>query len=198
MIIAGLTGSIGMGKSTVGAMFGDLGAAVLDSDAIVHKLYERDGRAVEPVSCVFPDAIVDGAVDRALLSRFVIGHPDAMKKLEAIVHPLVKDEQKIFIETARDEGKPMVLLDIPLLFETGAQDRFDHIIVVSSPASIQRKRVLSRSGMTDDKFEQLLSRQMPDAEKREKANTVIDTSGDLEATRKQVLKIYEHLTGGIH
>ncbi len=198
MIIAGLTGSIGMGKSTVGAMFRDLGAAVLDSDSIVHKLYERGGRAVEPVSTVFPDTIVHGAVDRALLSRYVIGQPDAIKQLEAIVHPLVKDEQKKFIETAKDEGKLMVLLDIPLLFEIGSQDRFDYIIVVSAPASIQRKRVLSRSGMTDDKFEQLLSRQMPDAEKREKADTVIDTSGDLEATRKQVLKIYEHLISGIH
>lgn len=193
MIVAGLTGSIGMGKSTVGAMFAECGAAVLDSDSVVHGLYKKGGLAVDPVSQAFPDAVVDGAVDRTILSKSVIGQPQAMKSLEAIVHPLVRKAQKQFIKQAENDGKPLVILDIPLLFETGAEDRFDHIIVVSAPQDIQRQRVLSRPGMTEEKFKDILSRQMPDAEKKARADTVIDTSGDFSRTREQVRKLFKHL-----
>ena len=195
MIVAGLTGSIGMGKSTVGAMFRDLGAAVLDSDSVVHQLYGRDGRAVRPVSKLFPGVIVDEAVDRTRLSSAVVGKPEAMKQLEAVVHPLVKEEQSRFIDKARSDGKALVILDIPLLFETGAENRFDLIIVVSTSAARQRERVLARPGMTEEKFDKLLKHQIPDAEKREKADIVIDTSGDLSLTRQRISEVFQHLTG---
>lgn len=194
MIIAGLTGSIGMGKSTVGQMFRELGAAVLDSDAVVHALYTKGGAGVAPVAALFPNALVEGAIDRARLSAAVVGKPDAMKQLEAIVHPLVRRAQLDFIEANRRERKPLVILDIPLLFEIGAEGRVDHIIVVSAPADTQRRRVLARPGMSVEKFEKILASQMPDADKRQRADWVIDTSGDLEATRAQVRKVFEQLT----
>ena len=194
MIIAGLTGSIGMGKSTVGQMFRDLGVTVLDSDAVVHALYAKGGAAVAPVAALFPEALAEGAINRARLSAAVVGKPDAMKQLEAIVHPLVRRAQLDFIEENRRQGRPLVILDIPLLFEIGAQSRVDHIIVVSAPADVQRRRVLARPGMSVEKFEKILASQMPDADKRQKADWVIDTSADLETTRAQVRKVFKQLT----
>lgn len=198
MIVAGLTGSIGMGKSTIGAMFRDLGAAVLDSDAVVHELYAAGGRAVQPVSELFAGVIVDGAIDRARLSAEVVGQPDAMRRLEAVVHPLVRDAQEQFIDRARSADKSLCILDIPLLFEIGAEARFDHIIVATTSAALQRQRVLARPGMNQAKFEKILSHQISDTQKRQKADHIIDTSGELAATRKQVAAVYSSLTGELN
>ncbi len=195
MIVAGLTGSIGMGKSTVGAMFKELGAAVLDSDAVVHELYRPGGQAVAAVAALFPDVVVGGAVDRARLAAEVVGKPEAMRRLEAVVHPLVREAQQRFIEDARRQDKPLVILDIPLLFETGAEARVEHIIVVSTDADTQRRRVLDRPGMTEAKFDKLLALQVPDAEKRRRADSIIDTSGEFAITRQQVRHIFNRLTG---
>jgi dephospho-CoA kinase len=187
MIILGLTGSIGMGKSTTAKMFAEEGVPVHDADAAVHALYE--GEAVVPVEQAFPGTTRDGKVDRALLAKTVVGDPDAMTKLEAIVHPLVAKARDRFLEAARAAGAPVVLLDIPLLFETGGDQLVDAVVVVSAAPEIQRQRVMERPGMTAEKFEALLAKQMPDAEKRWRADFIVDSGHGIESARAQVREI---------
>lgn len=194
MIVLGLTGSIGMGKSTVAKMFAEEGAPAFDSDASVHQLYAKGGAAVTAVAAEFPTAIRDGAVDRVLLSPLVLDNPAALKRLEQIVHPFVRQAQVDFAEAARAAGAEVVVFDIPLLLEGKNADLFDMIVVVSAPAEVQRARVLARPGMTEEKFQQILARQMPDAEKRARADFVIDTSGSLDDTRAQVRAVLDALT----
>ncbi|KSB88295.1 dephospho-CoA kinase [Caulobacter vibrioides] len=189
MIILGLTGSIGMGKSTTAKMFEAEGAPVYDSDAAVHALYSAGGAAVAPVEAAFPGVVVDGAIDRARLSAQVVGDPEALEKLEAIVHPLVGAHRIGFFEKAQRDGHGIVVLDVPLLYETGGQKNVHKVVVVSAPAEVQRERVLARPGMTAEKFEAILARQLPDAEKRARADFVIDTGRGLDAARDQVRDI---------
>ena len=187
MIRLALTGSIGMGKSTVASMFERAGIPVFDADAVVRNLQRPGGALVEKIEERFPGTTRNGAVDRDALSDRVVADIDALAALEAIVHPAVHHERTRFIVEHGD--CPALLFDIPLLFETGGAEAFDKVIVVSAPAEIQRRRVLSRPGMTEEKFDSLLARQMPDDEKRARADFVIDTSGDLSTTERQVLDI---------
>ena len=193
MIILGLTGSIGMGKSTTSTMFQDEGVPVYDADAAVHALYATGGAAVGPVDAAFPGVVVDGAIDRAKLSAAVLGNPEALQILESIVHPLVGAHRIGFFEEARDQGADIVVLDIPLLFETGGHKKVDKVVVVSAPADVQRQRVLARPGMDPAKLEAILARQTPDAEKRERADFVIDTGQGLDHARDQVRDILTRL-----
>lgn len=193
MIVLGLTGSIGMGKSTVAKMFSEAGAPAFDSDAAVHQLYAKGGAAVAAVAAEFPTAVHDGAVDRVKLAPLVLDNPAALKRLEQIVHPFVRQAQVDFAEAEREKGTEVVVFDIPLLLEGKNADLFDAIAVVSAPPEVQRARVLARPGMTEEKFAQILSRQMPDAEKRARADFVIDTSGELDATRAQVRAVLDAL-----
>ncbi|MFY8143348.1 MAG: dephospho-CoA kinase [Caulobacter sp.] len=186
MLILGLTGSIGMGKSTTAKMFQDEGVPVYDADAAVHALYATGGAAVGPVEAAFPGVVVNGAIDRAKLSAQVVGNSEALAKLEAIVHPLVGAHRIGFFEQAKAEGHEIVVLDIPLLFETGGEKRVDKVVVVSAPAEVQRERVLARPEMTPEKFEAILARQTPDADKRARADFVIDTGQGLDHARRQV------------
>lgn len=195
MIRIGLTGSIGMGKSTVLSMFADLGAAVWDADAAVHRLYGEDGAAVAPLADLFPDAIVDGVVDRAALAKIVLGDTQALAKLEAVVHPLVAEDREAFMAAAAQAGADAVVLDIPLLFENGTEKFFDATVVVSAPADVQRARVLTRPGMSEEKFEAILRLQTPDAEKRQRADYIIDTGLPLEETRAQTAAVYSEILG---
>lgn len=190
-VLIGLTGSIGMGKTETAKMFGQLGIPVCDSDAIVHKLYAPCGKAVELIASHFPGAISDGAVDRAVLMGILQKTPGGFAKLESLVHPLVLDAQRDFARTHR--AAEMIVFDIPLLFETGADARVDIVVVVSAPAEIQRARVLARPGMTEQKFADILSRQMPDDEKCLLADYVVDTAQGLEQARAEVFKIVEDL-----
>ncbi len=171
----GLTGGIGMGKSTAARAFRRLGVKVHDADAAVHGLYAKGGAAVPAVAALVPEAVRDGAVDRVSLGRAVLGNPALLARLEAAVHPLVRREETRFLHRARRRGDTAVVLDIPLLFETGGDRRVDRIVVVSAPASVQRARVLKRPGMTDDRFAAIVARQMPDAEKRRRADVVVRT-----------------------
>lgn len=196
MIVLGLTGSIGTGKSTTAAMFRDLGVPVHDADATVHDLYRTD--AVTPVAEQFPEALRDGVIDRKALSAVLARFPDRFAALEAIIHPLVRAREKAFLDAQRDHGSPLVLLDIPLLYETGGEVRVDKVVVVTCDPDIQRQRVLARPGMTEEKFQLILSRQTPDAEKRRRADFLIDTGKGLEAARKQVEEIVESLKGQEH
>ena len=191
MIRIGLTGSIGMGKSTSGKLFAEAGIPVNDSDAVVHDLYESE--AVPLVEAAFPGSARDGTVDRQELGRQLADDPSGFKRLEAIVHPLVRKRERLFLERQRQAGADMVVLDIPLLFETGADKRVDKIVVVSCDPQIQRQRVLARPGMTEDKFNMILSRQTPDAEKRARADYVIDTGRSIDAAREQVKEIIADL-----
>lgn len=191
MIVLGLTGSIGMGKSTTAGLFAEQGIPVNDADRVVHDLYR--GEAVAPIQALFPEAVRDGVVDRALLAQTLAKKPAKFKELEAVVHPLVRERERQFLEAQRAVGADLVVLDIPLLFETGGQDRVDRIVVVSCDADIQRRRVLERPGMTPEKFEMILSRQLPDAEKRARADYVIDTGHGIEAARDRVTDIIAEL-----
>ena len=193
MIILGLTGSIGMGKTTASNMFADAGVPVYSADDAVHRLYA--GRAAPLIEAAFPGTVVDGTVDRTKLSSAALGKPEALKKLESIIHPLVHEEEAAFLAQARADGADIALIDIPLLFETGGESRVDKVAVVSAPADIQRERVLARPGMTDEKFTAILERQMPDAEKRARADFIIDSSGDFEETRLQINAIIAELRG---
>jgi dephospho-CoA kinase len=184
MITLALTGSIGMGKSTVAAMFADAGVPVFDADATVRQLQGPGGAVVAAIAERFPGTVQGGAVDREALSAAVLGHPAELAALEAIVHPAVHHERTRFIVEHGD--RPALLFDIPLLFETGGASAFDKVIVVSAPAELQRQRVLARPGMTAAKLDAILARQMPDAEKRARADFVVDTSGPLAETRAQV------------
>jgi len=195
MLIIGLTGSIGMGKTTAAKMFADLGAVVWSADAAVHRLYEKGGAGAAAIADRFPDVIVDGAVDRGRLAARVLNDPDAMAELEAMIHPLVAADRRAVIEGARRAGAPAVVLDIPLLFETGAADQFDAVVVVSAPADVQRARVLSRPVMTEAKFEAILARQLPDDEKRRRADIVIDTGGPVSETEVEIASAWRRLLG---
>lgn len=196
MITVGLTGSIGMGKSTTAAMFAAEGVPVYDADAEVHALYARGGAAVAPLAAAFPGVVVDGAVDRTLLSQRVVGKPDELKRLEAIVHPLVGESRVGFFQKAVAGGADIVVLDIPLLFETGGERRLDAVVVVSAPADVQRQRVLARPGMDEAKLDAILARQMADAEKRARAHFVIDTGKGLDHARVQVRDVLARLRSG--
>ncbi|MBC8036375.1 MAG: dephospho-CoA kinase [Rhizobiales bacterium] len=193
MIVAGLTGSIAMGKSETAKMFRTLGIPVFDSDAEVHRQYEKGGAAVEAVARLFPEAVVEGAVNRGILSKRVLGNPQALKQLEAAIHPFVRKSQDAFLEQCRTSGHRLAVLDIPLLFETGREMEVDAVVVVSAPAGVQRERVLKRPGMTAEKLARILARQMPDAEKRAKADYVVDTSKDLDIAAAQVSDIVADL-----
>jgi dephospho-CoA kinase len=184
MFILGLTGSIGMGKSTTANFFRETGVPVHDSDAVVHKLYEGD--AVAPVEAAFPGVTVDGRIDRAKLGEKLVGNPEAIKRLEGIVHPLVRAASERFVAEQWARGARMIALDIPLLFETGGEKRVDAVVVVSAPAEVQRARVLSRPGMTAEKLDALLKRQMSDAEKRARAHFIVDSSRSFDSARAQV------------
>ncbi len=188
-VFLGLTGSIGMGKSTTAQMFRDEGVPVHDSDLTVHRLYE--GEAAPMIEEAFPGSTRNGVVDRTLLSPMVVGNPDAMKRLETIVHPLVREKEIAFRKHATETDEPIAILDVPLLFETGGDKRVDGVIVVTAPAGVQRERVLARPEMTVDKFEAILARQIPDADKRERADFIIDTSLGLEAARQAVRGIID-------
>jgi dephospho-CoA kinase len=195
--LVGLTGSIGMGKSETARMFARLGVPVYDADAAVHALYEPGGAAVAKIAEVFPDTIVTGQVDRRALASKVSGDAAAFAKLEAIVHPLVAAMERAFIEDAAAQGADLVVLDIPLLYETGSDARMDAVVVVSAPQEVQRARVLSRHGMTADRLDQILSRQMPDVEKRARAHFVVETGEGLEHAFEQVKKIVEKVREGV-
>ena len=187
MFILGLTGSVGMGKSATAKMFADEGVPVHDADAAVHALYE--GEAVPAIEAAFPGTTSNGKVDRGKLGERVIGHPDEIKRLERIVHPLVARVRDAFLANAERDGAKVALLDIPLLYETGGETRCDAVVVVSAPADVQRERVLTRPGMTDAKFEAILAKQVPDADKRGRADFVVDTSKGFDAAREQVREI---------
>lgn len=193
MIVLGLTGSIGMGKSTTAKMFVDAGVPVHDSDEAVHRLYA--GAAAPLVEREFPGTVIDGVVDRAVLGRRVIGDRQALKKLENIVHPLVRADADAFVSRHRAAGASLVVLDIPLLFETGGRGRVDKVAVVSAPAEIQRQRVLARPGMSEEKFAAILASQVPDEDKRRQADFVIDTGQGLDAARQAVAAIVAELAG---
>ncbi|WP_426238453.1 dephospho-CoA kinase [Pararhizobium sp. DWP1-1-3] len=192
MIILGLTGSIGMGKSTTAAMFSDIGVPVNDADAVVHALYQDE--AVAPIEAAFPGTATRGSVDRTELTRQLAKDPSLFKVLEAIVHPLVREKERTFLDHHRAAGAPLVVLDIPLLFETKGENRVDAIAVVTCDPEIQRQRVLKRPGMTEEKFALILSRQVPDQEKRAKADYIIDTGQGLDSARDQVAAIVQRLT----
>jgi len=184
MFILGLTGSIGMGKSTAANFFREAGVPVHDSDAVVHRLYQ--GEAVGPVEAAFPGVAVDGGIDRAKLAEKLVGNPEAIKKLESIVHPLVRAVSERFIAEQRGRGARVIVLDIPLLFETGGEGRVDAVVVVSAPPDVQRARVLGRTGMSADKLDALLARQLSDAEKRSRAHFIVDSSRSFDSARAQV------------
>jgi dephospho-CoA kinase len=187
MIVLGLTGSLGMGKSTAARFFAEAGVPVHDADAVVHALYA--GEAAPAIEAAFPGTTANGEVDRARLGARVLDDPDAFARLEAIVHPLVRAAETRFLAENAARGAPIVVLDIPLLFETGAQERVDAIVVVSAPPDVQRARVLDRPGMTAARLDAILARQIPDAEKRARADFVVDTSQSLDFARAQVQAI---------
>ncbi|RAK57319.1 dephospho-CoA kinase [Phenylobacterium deserti] len=189
MIVLGLTGSIGMGKSTTAAMFRELGVPVYDADAAVHDLYDVGGAAVGPVGEAFPGVVKDGRVEREALRQRVLGDPQALQRLNGIVHPLVAQDRIGFFERGQADGAEMVALDIPLLFETGGHANVDAVVVVTAPAEVQRERVLARPGMTPERLDAILAQQISDAEKRARAHFVVDTSRGLEPAREQVAQI---------
>jgi dephospho-CoA kinase len=186
MFVIGLTGSYAMGKTTTARLFAEAGVPVYDADAVVHRLYE--GEAVAAIEAAFPGTTKDGKVDRAALGQQVVGNAPALQLLEAIVHPLVREAEKRFLAEAEAAGAKVVVLDIPLLFETGGESRVDAVVVVSAPPSVQRARALER-GVSLERLDALLSRQMPDAEKRRRADFVVDTSKGIEHARTQVQNI---------
>ncbi|HEX8569254.1 MAG TPA: dephospho-CoA kinase [Caulobacteraceae bacterium] len=193
MKIVGLTGSIGMGKSTTAGLFAAEGVPVYDADTAVHAIYQRGGAAVESVGAAFPGVVRDGGIDRAALSAQVTGDPEKLRALEAIVHPLLAEGRAAFFRAAELAGADMIVLDIPLLFETGGDGAFDAVVVVSAPAEVQRERVLARPGMTEEKFAAIVARQTPDAEKRARADFVIDTSRGVDAARDDVRRVLSTL-----
>ncbi|RUU71184.1 dephospho-CoA kinase [Mesorhizobium sp. M2C.T.Ca.TU.009.01.2.1] len=193
MIVLGLTGSIGMGKSATAKMFAEAGVPVHDSDETVHRLYS--GKAAPLVEAAFPGTTQAGVVDRVKLAGKVLADPAALKKLEGIIHPLVRADADAFLEKHRAAGAPLAVLDIPLLFETGGRNRVDKVVVVTALPEIQRERVLARPGMSEEKFASILAKQVPDAEKRRQADFIIDTGNGFEAARKAVGAVIGELTG---
>lgn len=194
MIVVGLTGSIGMGKSTTSAFFREAGVPVHDADATVHRLYA--GKAAPLIEEAFPGTTADGVVDRVKLGARVLNDASAMKRLESIVHPLVGEAERAFRDQARAAGHAMAVLDIPLLLENGGERRVDVVVVVSSPPAIQRQRVLDRPGMSEAKLDAILARQVPDADKRKRAHVVIDTGQGFDAARRQVRAFIRAFAGG--
>lgn len=184
-----LTGSLAMGKSTAAKFFAECGVPVHDSDAVVHALYE--GEAVALIEAAFPGSISDGKVDRGKLAEMVVNDRAALARLEAIIHPLVTDSRDKFVAQAQARGASVVVVDIPLLFETDAQSKCDAVVVISAPAEDQRRRALDRPGMTEEKFAALLAKQLPDAEKRRRADFVVDSSQDFDHTRAQIRDILQ-------
>jgi len=191
MQVVGLTGSLGMGKSTTADFFAEEGVPVHDADAVVHRLYA--GEAASVIEAAFPGTTVDGRVDRVRLAEHVVGKPEALARLEAIIHPLVRREEEHFLSDARASGATIAVLDIPLLFETGADSRCDAVVVVSAPVEIQRKRALGRRGMTAEKLDALLAKQMSDEEKRRRADFIVDSSQGFDFARAQVRAILRTL-----
>ncbi|MBA4225466.1 MAG: dephospho-CoA kinase [Hyphomonas sp.] len=189
MIILGLTGSIGMGKSATSGLFRDAGVPVYDADAAVHALYAEGGAAVAPIEEAFPGVAEKGAIDRQKLRARVLDDAAAMKRLEGIVHPLAGEAQLDFRRRAKEQGAPFAVLDIPLLFETGGNRHCTYTLVVTAPADVQRARVLARPGMTEDAFEAILARQMPDADKRARADFILSTAHGFDFARDQVRAI---------
>lgn len=187
MMILGLTGSIGMGKSTTAKLFADAGVPVYDADATVHRLYE--GEAAGAIEAAFPGTTAGGKVDRAQLSARVVHDPEAIKRLEAVVHPMLRAHHQEFLESAERSGAPVAVVDVPLLFETGGEARVDAVVVVTTSPEVQRRRILARDNMTDEKLDAILARQMPDAEKRKRADFVVDTSHGLDPVRAQIRDI---------
>ena len=187
MIRLGLTGSIGMGKSTVAKMFAEEGVPVFDADAAVHRLQGPEGALVAKIEESFPGTTGAGGVNRGALAERVLGEPAALRRLEALIHPAVAREREAFLTA--NAAAPVAVLDIPLLFEAGGSEQVDKIVVVSAPAEVQRERVLGRPGMTPEKLARILERQLPDEEKRARADFVVDTSGPLEDTRRAVRRI---------
>ena len=194
MIVIGLTGSIGMGKSTTASLFAAEGVPVFDADAAVHRLY--GSRAVPAVEAAFPGVTRAGAIDREALGRLVVGDAAAMRRLEAIVHPLVREEREAFLAQSRAAGVSMAVLDIPLLYETGGEADVDVVVLASAPETVQKTRVLARTGMTEARFAAILAKQMPDAEKRQRARYVIGTGNGIEAAARQVRAVIAALETG--
>jgi dephospho-CoA kinase len=192
MIVLGLTGSVGMGKSATAKMFADEGVPVFDADAAVHTLYERE--AAPLIEAAFPGTVSAGRVDRERLSRAVVGNKEAFARLEAIIHPLVQKAREQFLAAAKADGAEVAVLDIPLLFETGGERKVDKTVVVSAPHPVQKERVLARPDMTEGKFSAIVAKQMPDSEKRKRADFVIDTSRGFEAAREDVRTILRTLS----
>jgi dephospho-CoA kinase len=191
MLILGLTGSIGMGKSTTAKLFEEAGVPVYDADATVHRVYE--GEAVPAVEAAFPGTTVDGKVDRAKLSARVLGDSAAISRLESIVHPMLRSYHQKFLADAERSGAPVAVVDVPLLFETGGEKRVDAVVVVTTSPEIQRERILKRADMTAEKLDAILARQMPDAEKRKRADFVVDTSHGLDPVRQRIRDILEQV-----
>jgi dephospho-CoA kinase len=187
MIVLGLTGSIGMGKSTTATLFAEAGVPVYDADAAVHRLYE--GEAVSAIEAAFPGATDNGKVDRNRLSARVVHDPAAIKRLEEIVHPMLGASRQKFFHDAEQSGAAVVVVDIPLLFETGGEKRVDAVVVVTTTPEVQRERILARANMTEEKLDAILARQMPDAEKRKRAHFVVDTSHGLDPVRARIRDI---------
>lgn len=195
MIVLGLTGSIGMGKSTTAKFFKQKGIPVYDADETVHQLYQ-DESVIKRITAIFDDCLTDNHIDRAKISRQIVQEPAKLVSLEKIIHPLVREKENAFVATHRKNGDKLVVLDIPLLFETGGLERVDKIAVVSAPLEIQRQRVLQRDGWTEEKFQAVLARQISDSEKRMRADFIIDTSKGLEYAENEVDNIISHLIGG--
>lgn len=193
MLVLGLTGSLGMGKSTTAAFFAEAGIPVHDADAAVHRLYA--GEAAAPIEAAFPGTTVAGVVDREKLARRVLGDAEALKRLESIVHPLVRREEERFLSAAAAAGAAVAVLDIPLLFETGGDRRCDATVVVSAPEEVRHARAMQREGMTEEKFQAIIAKQMPDSEKRRRADFVVDTSQGFDSARAQVRAILQKVAG---
>ena len=195
MIVLGLTGSIGMGKSTTAKFFKQKGIPVYDADETVHQLYQ-DESVIKRITAIFDDCLTDNHIDRAKISRQIVQDPAKLVALEKIIHPLVREKENAFVATHRENGDKLVVLDIPLLFETGGLERVDKIAVVSAPMEIQRQRVLQRDGWTEEKFQAVLARQIPDSEKRMRADFIIDTSKGLEYAENEVDNIISQIMSG--
>ncbi len=198
MIVLGLTGSIGMGKSTTAAMFAEAGVPVWDADAVVHRLYCPGGAGAAAIAVFAPEVVTDNGVDRSKLRAAIMETPDLLKRVETAIHPLVAQDRNGFLAGVRDDGALLALCDIPLLFETGAEKWLDKVVVVTAPANVQRERVLARPGMTEAAFEAILAKQVPDAEKRTRADFLIDTSHGMDAARARVAEVIATLTEDAH
>jgi dephospho-CoA kinase len=189
MIVLGLTGSIGMGKSTTAKLFAEAGVPVYDADATVHRIYE--GEAAPAIEAAFPGTTVDGKVDRVRLSAQVVHDPVAMKRLEQVVHPMLRSYHQKFLHDAERAGAPVAVIDVPLLYETGGEQRVDAVVVVTTTPEVQRQRILARDNMTSEKLEAILARQLPDTEKRRRADFVVDTSDGLDPVRARIRDILD-------